>query len=281
MLFSLILPTIGRKSELLNFINSLILSAEEINNNVELIIIDQNKKSYDLEREIKKINCNFDIVYIHSDKKGLSYNRNVGLRVSKGKYIAFPDDDCLYYPETLKQALDMFLKKPKLDFVLGQIIDNKTGMKIIKNWPDSPCIINQFNYYFLSSSITIFSKFKEGDLFDENLGVGAQYGSCEDPDYIYSYLKNKRLGLYTPNLSVWHPVPDMKSIPLQKVNSYASGFGFFIRKNLSIFNVLLLCLLLGKKTFQFCFQRKSFAKGYFYSYLSGIYSGLTKSRVSK
>ena len=36
--------------------------------------------------------------------------------------------------------------------------------------------------------------------FDENLGVGARFGSCEDADLIYKILEK---GIYTPKIELW------------------------------------------------------------------------------
>jgi len=136
--------------------------------------------------------------------------------------------------------------------------------------------VNRFNSYFINSSITIFIK-KEFILnFDENLGVGAKFGSCEDADLIYRILKNKAKGIYTPKIELWHPETNYQEIPLEKVKNYASGFGYFVRKNTDAIKVLLLVLLIGKKTIQFMMNifTKRFQKGYFKTFFNGLITGI-------
>lgn len=281
MYFSLILPTLGRKNDLIRFVSSLRFAAEKVDNNLELIVIDQNDKLFGLKEVLESLHCSFDIVYIHSDIKGLSYNRNLGLKVCKGKYIAFPDDDCTYYPDTLKYVLDILNSRVDIDFIVGQIVDIKTNQKIIKNWPDVIKNINFLNYYFLSSSITIFAKFDKNDSFDITLGAGGQFGSCEDPDFLYTKLAQGKKGIYYPSVKVWHPIPDFTSIDNVKVFNYASGFGYFVRKNISITNFLFLLLLLFKKSMQFIFLNNKFKDGYFSNYYKGLWHGFKGYGIKK
>lgn len=273
MYFSLILPTLGRKTELIRFVSSLCLAAERVDNKLELIVIDQNEKAFGLKDVFQGLKCSFDIVYIHSDIKGLSYNRNLGLKVCKGKYVAFPDDDCTYYPDTLEAALGLLEVDSGIDFIAGQIVDIKTNEKIIKKWPEIVKEISYLNYYFLSSSITIFAKFDQDDFFDVTLGAGGQFGSCEDPDFLYSKLLKGKKGVYYPSVKVWHPIPDFTLIDNKKVFNYASGFGYFIRKNISVINFLFLFLLLFKKSMQFVFLNSKFKDGYFSNYFKGLWHG--------
>lgn len=273
MYFSLILPTLGRKTELIRFVSSLCFAAERVDNKLELIIIDQNEESFGLNNILLDLKCSFEIVYIRSDVKGLSYNRNLGLKVCKGKYVAFPDDDCTYYPDTLESALELLEMSSDIDFIAGQIIDIKNNVKIIKKWPENVKKISYLNYYFLSSSITIFSKYEGDDFFDINLGAGGQFGSCEDPDFLYSKLLKGKKGFYYPSVKVWHPIPDFTLIDNNKVFNYASGFGYFIRKNMSIINFSFLLLLLIKKSIQYIFFNSMFKDAYFSNYFKGLWHG--------
>ncbi|QHS14344.1 glycosyltransferase family 2 protein [Shewanella sp. Arc9-LZ] len=281
MYFSLILPTLGRKTDLIRFVSSLRFAAEKVDNKLELIVIDQNDKLFGLKEVLETLQCDFDIIYIHSDIKGLSYNRNLGLKVCNGKYIAFPDDDCTYYPDTLKVVLDLLDMGDEIDFIVGQIVDVKTNQKIIKNWPEVIKKITFLNYYFLSSSITIFAKFDKNDYFDVSLGAGGLFGSCEDPDFLYTKLLKGKKGIYYPSVKVWHPIPDFSSIDNCKVFNYASGFGYFIRKNISIINFLFLLLLLFKKSMQFIFLNSKFKDGYFSNYFKGLWHGFKGYGIKK
>ena len=270
--YSLIIATLGRKKELLELIES-IKNSDYETNNLEIIIVDQNEKGF-LDKELSKFE-NLNIKHIHSDIKGLSYNRNIGLSYASGDIICFPDDDCKFYENTLNEVSNILLSS-NIDFCMGQIYDRETKKDVIKKWSKKEFKVNRFNSYFINSSITMFIK-KEYILnFDENLGVGARFGSCEDADLIYRILENKAKGIYTPKIELWHPEPNYQEISLEKVKNYASGFGYFVRKNTDVIKVLLLFLLVGKKTIQFIMNilNKRFQKGYFNSFFNGLFAGL-------
>lgn len=272
MKHSLIIATLGRKKELLELIES-IKNSDYETNNLEIIIVDQNEKGF-LDKELSKFE-NLNIKHIHSNIKGLSYNRNIGLSYASGDIICFPDDDCKFYENTLNEVSNILLRS-NIDFCMGQIYDRETKKDVIKKWSKKEFKVNRFNSYFINSSITMFIK-KEYILnFDENLGVGARFGSCEDADLIYKILENKAKGIYTPKIELWHPEPNYQEISLKKVKNYASGFGYFVRKNTDVIKVLLLFLLVGKKTIQFIMNilNKRFQKGYFKSFFNGLFTGL-------
>lgn len=225
--FSLIMATYGRKSEIAAFLESILKQTYDISL-VEVIIIDQNDYiSLDdlIETYSKKLNIN----HIKSKIKGLSYNRNVGLNIARGKYIAFPDDDCTYYPETLSATDNLFQTEIDVDIFLGKIYDKKNNKNIIRNWRDKSYIVNMYNFYTSYSSITIFTR-KNNILFDEKLGVGQYFGSYEDADYVLQALNKKLKIKYQPDIVVWHPDLSANIMSYQKIFSYGLGFGALCKK---------------------------------------------------
>jgi|SaaInlStandDraft_3_1057020.scaffolds.fasta_scaffold26473_2 glycosyltransferase involved in cell wall biosynthesis len=272
MKFSLIIATLGRKKELSEVLLSLQNSEYDIRK-LEIIIVDQNEKGF-LDTILLKFK-NLNIKYIHSNVRGLSYNRNIGLKYATNDIICFPDDDCEFYEDTLSEVSQRLLDAP-IDFCMGRIYNREKQENIIKKWPKKELVINRFNSYFINSSITLFIKKESILYFDENLGVGANFGSCEDADLIYRLLENNNKGIYTPKIELWHPQLDYKGVSLERVKSYASGFGYFVRKKTDAIKLLLLFLLLGKKILQLIknlFNRK-FKKGYFKYFFKGLVLGL-------
>lgn len=273
MKFSLIIATLGRKDELRDVLISIKMQNYDLSK-IEIIIVDQNEQGF-LFEVINKFQS-LNIKYIHSNTRGLSFNRNVGLTKATGNVICFPDDDCKFYNNTLSEVSNI-LSSENIDFCMGRIYDREEQKDIIKKWSKKEFKVNRFNSYFVVSSITLFIK-KESILsFDENLGVGAKFGSCEDADLTYRLLEKKNNAVYSPKIELWHPQPDYQEISLKKVESYASGFGYFVRKNIDIFKILLLILLVGKKNLQFflnIFNRK-FQREYFKAYFNGLKYGIT------
>lgn len=240
ILFSLVVATYGRSTELGRLLESLTWQ-EILLNQFEVIIVDQND-TIDLSKIIDEYRALLSIVHIKSSKKGLSFNRNIGIRQSRGKYLCFPDDDCTYYPDTLAKALTNF-SSPGVSTVFGAIRDRVRGKNIIRNWPQKKVELTRRNFFFLNSSITIFTK-NNKVLFDESLGVGCYFGSCEDADFSYRQIKQGK-AVYYPDIEVWHPEIGLVEFSKEKNISYGLGFGAFCcihKKDLFIIWIFLAAI---------------------------------------
>ena len=202
IIFSLIMATYNRELEVECYIKSLLVQNFDITK-LELIIIDQNQNDI-LLNIVDKFKHELNIIHIKSKTLGLSINRNIGIKIAKGDIYAFPDDDCTYYPDTLSTVYQKFLNHPETTTLMGQIIDID-GHKIIRNWPDQVIKLSAYNFFKLYSSITIFTR-RKNFYFDTRLGVGSQFGSYEDADYVFTLLQeNKQATYYDPTVKVAHP----------------------------------------------------------------------------
>ena len=164
------------------------------------------------------------------------------------------------------------------DAILGQIYDNNNRQPIIKNWPQKKLKVTIFNFYKLSSSITLFCK-KNKVKFNESMGAGATFGSCEDTDYIYNMLVLKKKLIYCPNVKVWHSEINYNEVSLKRVESYASGLGYFITNGITFVKVGLLlgCILIKGK--QALISQSSYRTGYFRNYFKGLTRGLQQKKI--
>lgn len=234
MKVTLVIATINRYEEVDNLLKS-IESLDYPKNNIEIIIVDQNLKK-DLTEIIKKY-FSLDIKHIKSREKGLSKNRNLGIEKSTGEIICFPDDDCKFLKNTLKNVVEKFKKNPNIYAFLGKIIDEK-GEDCIRKWPVKSETINLKNFYLKNTSITLFKRNDIKNYFDENFGVGSKYGACEDADFLYRILKRGLLVQYNPNIILFHP--NFKNrISKEKSYNYGIGFGAFCKKNKDL-NIIIL-----------------------------------------
>lgn len=237
-IISLIIATYGRYTCLEALLESLThqnISRDEF----EVIIVDQND-NLDVGSLVNRFSFHVDIHWIRSIRRGLSCNRNKGIHVAKGRYIAFPDDDCIYYSDTLRQIIRSF-RIYDVDVLIGRVYNRDTGRNAVRYWSTCSKRLSRINFYWNFASVVIFTK-KPG-LFDERLGAGQHYGSCEDADWIYSALKNHQNILYVPEIEVWHPDPD-NAVP-GRTESYSRGFGGFCRKNMDFPILFLFCFSLG------------------------------------
>ena len=248
-MISLIVATLGRDIEVDKLLSS--LEKQSIGKDgFEVIIVDQNKE-INLEPIVSKYKNVLNIKHIKSDVLGLSKNRNIGLLASVGSIVAFPDDDCTYYEDTLESVLEYFGANSAVDSVFGQIIDLENNKKIIRNWPNKDVEINTSNFFMLYSSITIFTKLKDVK-FDERLGVGEFFGSYEDADYTLNLIENGNSFHYSPLLKVWHPELNVKTMSIDKIKSYGLGFGALCKKHFSLQIFILFIKAIGYHFYKFC-----------------------------
>lgn len=130
---SAIITTKNRLELLKRAINSIL---DQTFTDYEILIIDDNSIDDTKEYCTCLINENKKIRYISIPEKessGISHARNIGIKNSEGKYIAFLDDDDEWYPEKLEKMVEKFENNNKLGMVFGGIekITSYNNQKII------------------------------------------------------------------------------------------------------------------------------------------------------
>jgi len=100
-LVSVIIPTLDRKKQLLNCVNSIIASNFK---DYEIIIIDNGSKSSISEI----VNTNPEIIRVitNTKNKGLACARNQGILASNGEYLLFVDDDNILENNMIRMMVD-------------------------------------------------------------------------------------------------------------------------------------------------------------------------------
>lgn len=102
---SVIIPSFNRYKFLINAIRSV---ESQSHKNIEIIVIDDGST----EKEYKNLETE-DIRVIHSENNSrelfgfanINYVRNIGISASTGDYIAFLDDDDIWFPKKLELQL--------------------------------------------------------------------------------------------------------------------------------------------------------------------------------
>lgn len=113
-LFSLLIATVRRRTELEKLLFTL---RQQQYQHIQIIIADQNPPS-----SLEDLHAQFSdlpLQIIPVPDKGVSQARNAIIPLAEGSYIAFPDDDCWYAPDTLTQAVEAFRRHPEAGAVLG------------------------------------------------------------------------------------------------------------------------------------------------------------------
>lgn len=110
---SVIIPTYNREKTIIPSINSVL---KQTYHNLEVLIIDDGSKD-NTESLISNIKDS-RIKYIKiKENKGACFARNLGIKLSTGKYITFQDSDDYYHINKIeKQYLNLIKKKSDFDF---------------------------------------------------------------------------------------------------------------------------------------------------------------------
>ena len=227
--FSLIMATLGRSDEIIAMLDSLLLQNYT---NFELIIVDQNeddrvKVIYDEYRS------KLDLRYFYCREKGLSKARNMGLKYITGNIVAFPDDDCEYEYDTLLKVTAFFEENNEYNFYTCNTKE-KNGGKSVLDTSKNDCIVTVSNLMSVGISFTIFvrSAAIAAFSFDEQLGVGAFFGSGEESDLLLYLIRNNNIGMYHSGHFIYHP---QKKETAERVYSYSLGFGAVYKKSLCVY----------------------------------------------
>ncbi|APF27343.1 glycosyltransferase like 2 family protein [Clostridium sporogenes] len=133
---SVIIPYYNSERTIVRALNSVI---NQVYKNFEIILIDDgsNDNSYSVVEDFIKNNSQYQIKNLYQNNSGPSKARNLGIKQSIGKYIAFLDSDDSWDKNKLKIQMD-FIESRQDIFILG------CDHKIVE---DSGIIIKSKNLY--------------------------------------------------------------------------------------------------------------------------------------
>lgn len=233
-MISLVTATLGRVEELTCLLDSLMV---QIYKDFEIIIVDQNEH-YLINNLLEKYSNTIRIKYIRSSVKGLSYNRNIGLKYCEGNIVGFPDDDCFYDKNVLNNIYEL-LNNKKYKFATIQARDAFTKSVYVRD-PNKD--LSRFSIFKHCISYNVFVVYNVDLSFDEKLGVGTYYSSGEETDYLFSLLSSKDRGRFVTGTFVYHP-QNAASIDYKRAYSYALGFGGLFKKEIILRrNYIYICV---------------------------------------
>lgn len=277
---SIIIPTIGRKSEVFDLLKSLVKAVEKIS--YEVIIIDQNPSGFleDCVIEFKEL---LNIKHYKVDFKGLSKAKNFGVNIAQGNFLSFPDDDCKIFPNTYSTALETVESK-NADIVFGRCVDSN-GNDSVLSFKKEPFILNKNNMLggFVEATGIINKRvFERGFFFDENMGAGCFHGAEEGYDWLYRILTTSEIkAFYSPEVIFYHPqvLLDKGSIQsLKRVFTYSCGTGYLCKKHKFYYRYFKrLALVFASLPIYILINRKK-GRYYFVEFL-GLLSGFTLAKI--
>ncbi len=131
ILVSVIIPTHNRVNMLVRAVKSVL---NQTFKNFELIIVDDASEEKEATKKTIKELKDKRIRYYYKTREphNSSSTRNEGIKLAKGEFIAFLDDDDEWLPKKLEKQLDFFKKDPEIVLVYTRkyfIKDNKLTLK--------------------------------------------------------------------------------------------------------------------------------------------------------
>lgn len=211
----------------------------EINKDlVQVIIVLQG----DLEPNFESFKY-LDLVTIKTGHLSLSQARNKGLVYACGKYLSFPDDDCVYDTLLINKLnyLDQVYKETS--FVGGLYIDGCRQHDFsIANYKDLKAL-KKIDYIDQITSVTMFINKEFMCPFDEEFGLGGTYPSCEEFILTQHLIDQNHPIRKSRELKVFHTYTHYSDGRIIK-SSY--GHGAFIAqsvKNYGLFNPITFCAI--------------------------------------
>ena len=231
MKFSLIVATLDRATELERLLESLVAQNYP---DVEVILVDQNADDR-VSRAMAPFAGRLRILR-RTSVRGASRARNVGLAQASGDIIAFPDDDCWYPANLLKQVADFFAASVEWDGIIGHTFDE--GGRRILPWHDSAGPLSLAMSWRRSVTYAYFLRRRVATTvggFDERLGPGASAdsGAGDDNDFMLRVLKTGARVWFDPGLAIHHPslFPGFDAASIDKRARYARSDGRVLRKH--------------------------------------------------
>ena len=234
---SLVICTYGRTKQLAEFIQSIRCQSVAPK---EIIIVDQNPPGF-LDNLLEDCAGKLNIVHKRVTFTGASKARNFGASIATSDLIAFPDDDCTYREDTIKNVIRGFERDDELGVLIAGK-DEILNAAPVKTQRDNKItqihtVLDLFKAKAETSNIFIRKKVlnKLEYVFDVKIGPGefTEWASNEETDLLVRLLqKNVPIAKDETIRIVHHSCQGS----LKKTLQYGMGrYELIKRNNLGIF----------------------------------------------
>jgi glycosyltransferase involved in cell wall biosynthesis len=232
--FSLVIATLQDDGELESCLASMVnLKGSSA---FEVIVVDQNEDNH-IANVIARLENKLEIVHIRVDFVGASRARNVGAQAARGNWLGFPDDDCLFFPNTLLEV-ERLASDQSLQVITGQTVD-EFGAPNVLRWKTEKTFFDRWKMFGCLTEATLFIQrdiFIHVNGFDENFGPGATFPAAEGIDLmnrLFAAFGNVG-ACYSPRIQMRHPskIPPWNRWAVGRFYDYARGDGALIAKSL-------------------------------------------------
>lgn len=229
---SIIVPTYKRSDNLQNCIESVLCQEGSF----ELIIVDDNDEKSEYrkinEKLMKKYENNDKIIYLkHKENKNGAAARNTGIKIAKGEYITFLDDDD-EFTSTRISNIEKMLKDKNVDFACSGFIIKKNGLVEKKKMPDLNRSIKSLQYAilcqksFFGTGSNIICK---QEIVNKINGFDETFIRHQDMEFMLRVLEQAKTYIVINDFSVIKNIEDKSNVPsfekmLNIKNKYLNKF---------------------------------------------------------
>ena len=208
MTISVVIPTRDRSDSIVKTIESVL---ENDHAAFELIVIDQ---SHDRRTEwaVRPFAGDGRLRYFHTTAQGVAQNRNDGIRLAVGEWIAMTDDDCQVPSDWLREIAAAFAANPRTGVVIGNVLaaphDRRTGFiqSYVRREPYlARTIWEKHRIEGIGGNLAVKKNLWETlGGFDEMLGAGTPFCAAEETDFVIRALLRGQAVYETPRVWVTH-----------------------------------------------------------------------------
>ena len=226
MFLNVIIASYDRASLLRNTLASLCAATPGTNLRVLVTVVDNNSTD-DTRETVETFSCAspIEIQYLFEPRQGKSRALNTGIAHSKAELIAFLDDDITVSADWFVEIDRLFsVRWNEIDFAGGKILprwetqppvwlpDNLSGVLALQDNGDEEFAYGGSDAELPGCQAVIKrSVLMEVGPYNEELGPsGTKLLRGEDDDMYYRLIQAGKRGLYTPNLVVFHHVPQCR-----------------------------------------------------------------------
>lgn len=241
----LITATRNRAESLKRLLSSLV--AQEFRD-MHIILVDQSSQSGIRANQhlVDAFSDRINITHVVSTGTGLSKARNEGLALVRGAdVIAFPDDDCYYPLDLVRNVYGRFASLPEIDVLLGQYGEPPEGYN--PRFPQKPFRISPLNAFgasvgfFFSSKVFLQSRIR----FDERIGAGTAFPAAEELDVLLGALAMGHQAYYDPSIVVYHAVKSPLTAPERRSGAEVAR-SYVLAKHWGKQNLLFKARVIGR-----------------------------------
>jgi glycosyltransferase involved in cell wall biosynthesis len=244
MKVSLVLATLGRDREVVDFLKSLNYQTYK---DFELIIIDQNKDGK-IDAIVEPYKDCLDVKHVKVDFTGNARARDYGIGLATGRIVAFPDDDCAYDRDVLRKVVAEFSRRENLAILVAGSYDFSSSRFSIGVNSRKAQYFSRFQ--MMGVEFTQFFDLNRIDRqqfhLDHDFGIGSKYSGGEGFELLYRLLRAGSTAFYTPGIKIYHPDKDHYKLGTGRMLMYSTGVGAYIRKFANQKDVFILYYIVRK-----------------------------------